>query len=170
MAKYSKELRLEVVRAVENGESIAGAARKIGIPETVVREWWRRYSKGGVEALIATNRKYSAEFKLHAIEYRWENSLSYSQAATDLGIPNQGTLYAWEKLYVEKGESALLDTRKGRSANMPRKNNSSKKNKEPLTREQQLEAENAQLRMENAYLKKLNALVAKREKSKKKTK
>jgi hypothetical protein len=53
---------------------------------------------------------------------------------------------------------------------MPRKNNSSKKNKEPLTREQQLEAENAQLRMENAYLKKLNALVAKREKSKKKTK
>jgi transposase len=46
----------------------------------------------------------------------------------------------------------------------------SKKQQEPVTREQQLEAENARLRMENDYLKKLNALVAEREKSKKKTK
>jgi transposase len=87
-----------------------------------------------------------------------------------LGIPNQGTLYAWEKLYLEKGESALLDTAKGRPANMSKKQNSPKKKDEQLTREQELEAENARLRMENAYLKKLKALVAEREKSERKTK
>jgi len=40
----------------------------------------------------------------------------------------------------------------------------------PLSREEELEAENAQLRMENAYLKKLKALVEERERSAKKTK
>jgi len=170
MAKYSIELRFEVVIAIENGESINGAACKFSIPQTMVREWWRRYSKGGVEALVSTNQHYSGAFKQYAVEYRWLNDLSYSQAATDLGIPNQGTLYAWEKLYLEKGESALLDTAKGRPANMSKKQNSPKKKDEQLTREQELEAENARLRMENAYLKKLKALVAEREKSERKTK
>ena len=127
MAKYSIELRFEVVIAIENGESINGAACKFSIPQTVVREWWRRNSKGGVEALVSTNQHYSGAFKQYAVEYRWLNDLSYSQAATDLGIPNQGTLYAWEKLYLEKGESALLDTAKGRPANMSKKQNSPKK-------------------------------------------
>ena len=45
-----------------------------------------------------------------------------------------------------------------------------KKPKTPVTREQELEAENSQLKMENAYLKKLIALVEEREKSEKKTK
>ena len=45
-----------------------------------------------------------------------------------------------------------------------------KKPQKPVTREQELEAENAYLKMENAYLKKLKALVEEREKSAKKTK
>ena len=45
-----------------------------------------------------------------------------------------------------------------------------KKPKAPLTRKQQLEAENTYLKMENAYLKKLKALVEEREKSVKKIK
>jgi transposase len=53
---------------------------------------------------------------------------------------------------------------------MSKKQNSPKKKDEQLTREQELEAENARLRMENAYLKKLKALVAEREKSERKTK
>lgn len=168
MAKYSKELRLQVVMEIEAGESIKGAARKFNINRNVVKEWWMRYSKGSVEQLISTNQKYSSDFKLLAIEYRWENDLSYSQAATDLGIPNQSTLYVWEKRYLEEGASGLQDTRKGRPPKMPKKDKNSE-NKEELTRVQQLEAENAQLRMENAYLKKLKALVTEREKSKKKT-
>lgn len=169
MAKYSKELRLQVVVEVESGKSIESTARKFNVSQNVVREWWRRYSKGGIEQLFSTNQKYSSNFKLYAIEYRWSNGLSYSQAASDLGIPNQGTLYAWEKLYLGKGANGLLDTKKGRPVKMPRKDKNPSK-KAQLTREQQLEAENAQLRMENAYLKKLNALVVEREKSKKKTK
>ena len=45
-----------------------------------------------------------------------------------------------------------------------------KKPQQPMTREQELEAEVAYLKMENAYLKKLKALVEEREKSAKKTK
>lgn len=169
MAKYSKDFRLQVVKEIESGKSLKSTAKKFNVSLNSVQGWWRRYSKGGVKQLLSTNQKYSRDFKLEAIEYRWANGLSYPQAASDLGIPNHSTLYTWEKLYLEKGASGLLDTMKGRPVKMPKKDNNSSKN-EHLTREQQLEAENAQLRMENAYLKKLNALVAEREKSKKKTK
>jgi transposase-like protein len=104
---------------------------------------------------------------LRAIEYRWANDLSYSQAAANVGIPNPSILFAWEKRYLEQGLDGLQDARKGRSPKMPKKESKSKK---PITREQELEAQIAQLSMENAYLKKLNALVAEREKSGKKIK
>lgn len=88
MAKYSKELRFVVVMVIENGETIRATARKC---VNVVRGWWRRYRNGGIE-LISTPKKYLCEFNLYAIEYRWSNVLSYSQATTDLGIRNRGTL------------------------------------------------------------------------------
>jgi len=103
---------------------------------------------------------------LEAITYRREKRLSYAQAAVDLCILNESTLYVWEKLYIEQGMDGLQDTRKGRTPTMPKQ----EKSKQLMTREQELEAENERLKMENAYLKKLKALVEEREKSAKKTK
>lgn len=48
---------------IETGESIKGTARKFNIDRNVIREWWRRYSKGYVDALISTKQKYSSDFK-----------------------------------------------------------------------------------------------------------
>lgn len=167
MAKYSKEQRIEAIRQLMDGKPLETTARDLGISGRQLRNWRCRYETGGYEQLLNTRQHYTAEFKLKAIAYRRKNGLSYIQAAADMRIPNDGTLYAWERIYEEQGAGGLQDTKKGRRPTMSKKE---KQPQQPLTREQELEAENAQLKMENAYLKKLKALVEEREKSAKKTK
>lgn len=167
MTKYSKDFSLKLIKEVDDGASLSSVAEKYGVGKTTLQTWYAIYAHGGVKQLVSNNKKYTQEFKLYAIEYRWKYDLSYRLAAVQLGIPNESTLYQWEKRYLESGVSGLLTTRKGRPLKVPKKQ---EKPKTDLTREEKLEAENAQLRMENAYLKKLNALVQKREKSKKKIK
>jgi len=167
MTKFSKDFRVKLIKEVEQGESLNSIARKYGVGRYTLQSWYSKYSNGGVKQLVSTNQHYTQEFKIYAIEYRWQHDLSYTQAVAELKIPNAATLHQWEKRYLESGPSGLLNTKKGRPPKVPRK---PEKPKRDLTREEQLEAEIAQLRMENAYLKKLNALVQEREKSKKKTK
>jgi len=167
MTKFNEDQRLQAIRMLEDGMPMKTIAREMGISRNTIRNWRNRYEKGGIKQLLSTRQHYTAETKLEAVAYRRQNELSYSQAAANLGIPNEGTLYAWERVLHERGPEGLQDTRKGWPPIMPKPE---KKPKEPLTREQQLETENAQLKMENAYLKKLKALVEEREKSAKKTK
>lgn len=170
MTKFTKETRINVVMAIVNGASIRGTARDYGVWTSLARQWYRDYQSGGIDQVIGVKRQhYTQEFKVKAIEYLWQNELSYSQAAADLGIPGNCTLYFWEKIFLKEGAAGLQDKGKGRPPKVTQSKKPTKP-KEPMTREQQLEAENAQLRMENDYLKKLNALVAEREKSEKKTK
>lgn len=169
MAKFTKKTRIAVVMAIASGESIRGVARQYNVGHNQARKWYRAYTAGGLEQVLNTKQHYSRDFKLQAIEYRWQNKLSYAQAAAVLGISADGLLYAWEKIYLEQGIEGLQDTRKGRSPKVP-ESKSPKKHKKPLNREQELEAEVSRLLMENDYLKKLNALVAEREKSEKKKK
>ena len=167
MTKFSKEFRLKLVMEIEQGAATSSIAREYGVGRTTLRTWQANYSHGGVSQLVSTNQRYTQEFKINAIEYRWQNDLSYRLAAAELEITNGAILYHWEKRYLESGVSGLLTSKKGRPPKVPKKQ---AKPKSDLNREAQLEAENAQLRMENAYLKKLNALVQEREKSKRKTK
>jgi transposase len=167
MTKFSKDFRVKLVKEVEQGESLNFIARKYGVGRSTLQSWCVKYSNGGLKQLVSTNQHYTQEFRIYAIEYRWQHDLSYTLAAAELEIPCGGTLYQWEKRYLESGAAGLLNTKKGRPPKMPKKPD---KLKRDLTREEQLEAEIAQLRMENAYLKKLNALVQEREKSEKKTK
>lgn len=153
--------------AIEASNNIKGTARKFGVGKTTAKNWLKQYKAGGIEQLISKKQRYTQDFKLHAIEYRWKNDLSYDQAAADLEISNGGTLYTWEKRYLEQGLDGLQNTQRGRPPKMIKKEEKVEKN---LGREQELEAEITQLRMENAYLKKLNALVQEREKSAKKPK
>lgn len=167
MTKFNKEFRVKLVKEIDQGASLNSVAKKYGVGRYTLQKWYANYSHGGVEQLVSVNKHYTQEFKINAIEYRWQHDLSYALAAAELEIPNGNTLYQWEKRYLEFGASGLLTTKKGRPPQMPKKPEEPKRD---LTREEQLEAENAQLRMENAYLKKLNALVQEREKFKKKTK
>lgn len=161
MTKYSDEFRLAAIHKVLDGKSIRGAARELAISKVVLHTWINHYYEGGTEQLLHKNRKYNAEFKKEVIEYKWEHGLSLTQTIARFKIPNSGILSRWEKKYLEEGFSGLLPNKKGRPSEMPKKKEINPRN---LTREQELEAENAQLRMENAYLKKLNALVQARKK------
>jgi len=167
MTKFSKDFRVKLVMEIEQGSTINSVAQKYGVGRTTLKTWYSNYSYGGVKQLVSINQLYTQEFKIYAIEYRWQNDLSYRVAAAELEIPNGVVLYQWEKRYLEYGVPGLLTTKKGRTPKVPKK---IAKPKGDLNREELLEAENAQLRMENAYLKKLNALVQEREKSKKRTK
>ena len=155
MTKYSHEFRMKIVLELESGETAKGAAKKHGISKKMVRRWWASYCESGTEGLIGVNQKYTAEFKLKAIEFRWAHELSYLHAAAQLGIPGESTLRAWEKKYLKFGVEALQDTKKGRLPKVPKQ----PPPKKSLTHEEQLEARIKQLEMENAYLKKLKALV-----------
>jgi len=166
MTKYSHEVRMKIVQELESGKSLKEVAKEYCIPNRSVRCWWAHYCEAGTSALIGLNQKYTTEFKLQAIEFRWAHELSYLHAAAQLGIPNESTIFVWEKKYLEFGVEALQDTKKGRPPKVPKQ----PPPKKPLTHEEQLEERIKRLEMENAYLKKLNALVAEREKSEKKTK
>ena len=97
MTKYSHELRMKIVQELEAGKTDGGMAKKYCIPKELVRNWWAKYYESGIKGLIGVKKKYTAEFKLYAIEYRWAHELSYLYAAAQLGISNKGTLFTWEK-------------------------------------------------------------------------
>ena len=154
MTKFSHELRAKVIKARLEGKSLSMLVKEFGVEQTTVCTWIDRYRAGGTAQLLHVNRRYTPEFKKKVIEYRWEHGLSLMQTVAQFQIPNIGTVYQWERRYLERGMSGLL----------PKK----PKKKENLTRLEQLEAENAQLRMENEFLKKLDALVQQRKKQPKK--
>lgn len=166
MTKYNHEVRIKVVKEIDNGGSIKGTARKFEISRKVVLVWYRRYQQAGIEGLIETNQKYSTDFKFAAVEYLLNNNVSLNQAAAALGIPSDTTLLTWKRRFLAEGVAGLKDTQKGRPPKMPKQ---PPKPSKPLSKEELYEARIRELEMENAYLKKLNALVAEREKSKKKT-
>lgn len=169
MTKFSHEIRLAVVRAIADGMPIKAAARRYGVSAKNAKHWYRLYQAGGFEAVLVTRQTYTGEFKWQAIQYRQAHGLSYGQAAAHLGIPSPTQILVWERRFEQQGFAGLPTTRKGRIPSMA-KAKQPKKPDPPLTPEEKLELENKQLRMEVDYLKKLNALIAKREKSEKKTK
>ena len=169
MTKFTHELRMQVINERLSGKSFGQLAKKFNIGETTIKQWVHQYNAGGVTQLINVNRRYSTEFKKNVIEYKWEYGLSLNETMSHFKIPNNGTVFQWEKRYLEEGISGLMQRKKGRLCNMmPKKPKTPKKPRE-LTREQELEAEIAQLKMENAFLKKLNALVQARKRQQKKS-
>ena len=169
MTKFTHEFRMQVINERLSGKSFGQLAKKFNIGETTIKQWVHQYNAGGVTQLINVNRRYSTEFKKNVIEYKWEYGLSLNETTAHFKIPSAGTVFQWEKRYLEEGISGLMQRKKGRLCNMmPKKPKTPKKPCE-LTREQELEAEIAQLKMENAFLKKLNALVQARKRQQKKS-
>lgn len=164
MTKFSHELRAKVIKARLEGKSVDMLAKEFGVGETSIKGWCTRYEAGGTKQMLSVNRRYTPEFKKKVIEYRWEHGLSLRQVATQFKIPNNCTVYEWERRYLTRGKSGLLSKKRGRPRKMPKK----PKKEKNLTRLEQLEAENAQLRMEIEFLKKLDALVQQRKKQPKK--
>ena len=166
MAKYSYELKKEIVQAYLNGEGGYGyLAKKYGIPsKRRIGEWVAVYQKFGDEGIMQSrkNKEYSFEFKVHVVELYLTSEISYQELAIKEGINNPSLLVRWVKDFRIGGADALRPKKKGRKSTMA----SSKKilSKENTTVDtsteyvKQLEAELLTLRIENAYLKELRRL------------
>jgi transposase len=154
MTKYSREEVVAAIEAVNAGESIAQVAKQKRINESSLEWMVRVYSKHGEKGLHSHTYSWAAEQKNEVLKYMHENELPFRETGVLLGI-RPGTIWQWEKRYLENGIAGLEDKKKGRKPRV-------QKPKPPKTRLEELEEENLNLRLENEYLKKLNALVAER--------
>ena len=157
MTKFSIEERLEAIKAVEAGESIASVSRRYQMSPRVIRNSLRLYQEHGEEGLTSHTYNWTAEQKYQVLEYMHEKHISCAETGIQFGIGGSSTVWQWEQRYLENGIEGLEDKKKGSKPRTP-------KPKPPKTREEELLEENLYLRAENEYLKKLNALVAEREK------
>jgi len=157
MAKFTKEERLAAVLEVEAGESLASVGKRHQMSSQVISRSLGLFQQHGEAGLSSRGRKWTTEDKIRILKYMNENHLSCKETSIQFGISGSGTVWEWERRYLEEGIRGLENKKKGRKPRTP-------KPKSPKTRLEELEEENLNLRIENEYLKKLNALVAEREK------
>jgi transposase len=157
MTKLSKEERLEAVKAIAAGESIADVAIRYQKSRDVMEFYFRLYQEHGKEGLQSNNYGLVGEQKYQILRYMHENHLSYKETCIQFGVSGSSTIWQWEQKYLGNGIEGLENKKKGRKPRVQKPN-------PPKTRLEELEEENLDLRIENEYLKKLNALVAEREK------
>lgn len=162
MAKYSFEFKRMVVKEYIKGfGGYASLAEKHGIKSYgQVRDWVKVYQEFGEEGLQrrTTNRDYTVQFKLDAVELYSRTELTYRETANRLGLTTPALIKGWQKKFLEEGIDGLSQT-KGRPSNMPKKTPKNKKKNDvtPSKNNQvkELEKQIRLLEIENAYLKEL---------------
>lgn len=157
MAKYSNEVKMEVVRLLKQDISYTEIKERFGVDNTMARQWLGLYDNHGAMGLFKKNRSYTGEFKVNVVEWMHKGNHSTFEAAAHFGLPSKTQALMWERIYYEQGPAGLYIERRGRKRHM-----SSNDKKLDKKIEEDLIAEVQRLRAENAYLKKLDALVQER--------
>ncbi len=122
MAKYSQEQRLAVIQHLLEEKPQIAVAKELGISRKVLYNCRCRCERGGYEQLQNKSQHFTSEFNLKTITYRHKNKLSYMQAAANMCILDEGTLYARQKIYEEPGADGMQDTRGSASAKLVMRN------------------------------------------------
>ena len=93
-------------RCVEGELSIAEAARQLGVGQTRIQEWRRRYEAQGVLAFREQehNQVYSPEMKRAAVEEYLRGTESLQTVAARYGLRSERQLRAWIKVYNSGGD------------------------------------------------------------------
>ncbi len=173
MAKYSYELKREIIEEYLNGH--AGhkiLAKKYQIGVSQIERWVNNYKHFGDEGLMRSRnkREYSVEFKLEAITRYETSECSYQQLALELGLTNPSIIAKWRSQYREDGIEGLQSHKRGRpvtkkdACNQPPKSATKKEPLDVSTREalenriKELEAENEILTIQKLYLEELRSL------------
>lgn len=167
MAKYSFDLKLKVVNDYLSGKGgYRFLSNKYGISDfKQVQIWVTAYKELGAIGLQRKrqNAVYDFKFKRNAVNLYLTSEKSYREVATQLSINNPALITRWVLDYRQKGESAFVQSPRGR----PRKgeNVSQSKPEKPKEERSELERQLAEsqkellyLRVENAYLKGLRRL------------
>lgn len=106
-AKYSKELKLEIIKRCLKGESVSLLARQYGIGDkrgaSIIGIWIRKYNKLGESGFkeYPTNKTYSKELKEQVIKEYLEGKGSYEDISNKYNIPSKTIVINWLKKYNE---------------------------------------------------------------------
>lgn len=168
MAKFSFELKKEIVTAYLNGEGgYEYLAKKYGVKShRSIINWVENYRAFGDEGLTRSrqNATYSFEKKLSIVELYLSSEISYQELAIQEGITNPSIIAAWVSRFRAAGPEALRAHKKGRKNTLDRSDTSSKTQKSERVIDTsaehviELEDELLRLRIENAFLKELRRL------------
>ena len=66
--QFAKELKMEVVREVESGLSLAEASRRYEVHPNLIRKWRELYRENGDRAFAGHGRLYREEAKIAVLE------------------------------------------------------------------------------------------------------
>lgn len=158
MVKYTKEIKLKVVKQYLDGQlGYHRLAAQQGIPAPVIRRWVGAYRLHGDGAFLRRGAHYSPELKLSVLQHMWDNALSINQTAAVFNIPNPDSIRTWAKRYDEGGSEALGRIKIAVPDMPARITPPDDRPVEELTREELLKRVQY-LQMEVAVLKKLEAL------------
>jgi transposase-like protein len=106
-AKYSKELKLKIIRKYLNGESASLLARQFGIGEkrgpSIIGMWVRKYNKLGESGFdeCSTNKTYTKQLKEQVINEYLEGKGSFEDISNKYNITSKSIVISWVKKYNE---------------------------------------------------------------------
>lgn len=66
--RFTKEVKMEVVQAVESGLSLAEASRRYEVHPNLIRKWRELYRENGDRAFAGHGNVYREEAKIAALE------------------------------------------------------------------------------------------------------
>ena len=103
-AKYSKELKLEIIKRYMNGESPTALANEYGLSkrgEAIVHNWFQKFKALGESAFeeTHTNRTYSKELKLKVIKAYQNGEGSFGYLANLYNISCDEIVRKWVLKY-----------------------------------------------------------------------
>ena len=104
--KYSKELKLEIVKRYLKGESASALANEYGMSKrgsAIIREWTDKYNSLGEKAFefSSKNKSYSKEFKQQVINDYLNGVDSYDGLTNTYNISSSSIVKIWVKKYNE---------------------------------------------------------------------
>ena len=114
-AKYSTELKLEIVKEYEAGNgSYKSVAEKYGVGEKSAKDWVRKYREQGELGLSARhgNSAYSAEFKVKCVEAVLRGEGSVDDIVAKYNISGRMVLRGWLKRYNANKELKDYDPKR----------------------------------------------------------
>ena len=105
-AKYSKELKLEIVKRYLKGETVSYLANLYNVSNNhgmPILEWVRKYNKLGESGFdeYSTNKTYSKELKEQVIKEYLEGKGSFEDISNKYNIRSKTIVMGWVKKYNE---------------------------------------------------------------------
>ena len=122
-SRFSKELKLEIVKRYLNGESRIALANEYNCAKSIITKWGNKYKSLGESAfeISSTNKAYSKEFKEQVIKEYLEGKDSLEGLANKYNISSDEIVRQWIlkynsgieiKDYNPKGDVYTMKSRK----------------------------------------------------------